>query len=237
MSRLTSIVAFTLIGTLATIASSQDTPSEVKKEQDAAPKVAAAPVVAILKTSKGEITVELDAEKAPISVANFVAYAKSGHYNGTIFHRVIRSFMIQTGGLDEKMKEKATMKPIRNESSNGLLNTKYTLAMARKPDPNSATSQFFINTADNAFLNKAKSQDGYGYAVFGKVTAGKEVVDAIEGVGTTTVPPHSDVPREPIFLEAVEIVEAAPEAAPAAVPAVAPAAPAPAEAAPKKDGE
>lgn len=175
---------------------------------NAAPLLAQPPVLVVMHTTKGDIKLELNAEKAPISVENFVMYAKSGHYDGTIFHRVIRTFMIQGGGFDDQMKEKKTMPPIRNESSNGLTNDPYTIAMARTPKPNSATAQFFINTADNKDLNKARAADGFGYAVFGKVLEGKEVVDAIAAVPVATFDVHANVPTEPIVIESVEILEA-----------------------------
>ena len=131
----------------------------------------------LMKTSQGDITIELDAEAAPITVENFLSYASAGHYNGTIFHRVISGFMIQGGGFTPEMRQKATNPPIVNESANGLRNLKYSLAMARTSVPNSATSQFFINTKDNHFLDKRNAQDGVGYCVFGRVTAGTNVVE------------------------------------------------------------
>lgn len=161
----------------------------------------------VLKTNQGDITVELDAKGAPITVANFLDYAKSGHYDGTIFHRVIPGFMIQGGGFTGDMVQKKTKAPIKNESANGLSNLKYTIAMARTSVPDSATSQFFINVSDNRFLDKAQSQDGVGYCVFGKVTAGMEVVNAIEGVDTTRRSGHSDVPVEVIEILSVEVTE------------------------------
>ena len=139
----------------------------------------------ILSTSAGEITVELDTAKAPISSENFLKYVDAGHYDGTVFHRVISNFMVQGGGFGTNGVQKPVNKPIKNESTNGLKNAKYTLAMARTNVPDSATSQFFINVKDNSFLDKAESQDGVGYAVFGKVIAGTEVVDAIKGVKTS----------------------------------------------------
>lgn len=161
----------------------------------------------ILKTSQGDITLELDSQNAPITVENFLKYAKEGHYNGTIFHRVIPGFMIQGGGFSPDMKQKSTRAAIKNESSNGLSNAKYTIAMARTSVPDSATCQFFINTKDNTFLDKAHSQDGVGYCVFGRVTVGSEIVDAIEGVDTTRRSGHSDVPVEPIEILSVEVTE------------------------------
>lgn len=161
----------------------------------------------ILKTSQGDITLELDNEAAPITVENFLKYARDGHYNGTIFHRVIEGFMIQGGGFSSDMKQKSTRSAIKNESSNGLSNVKYTIAMARTSVPDSATSQFFINTKDNLFLDKANSQDGVGYCVFGKVTLGTEVIDAIEQVDTTRRAGHSDVPVDSIEILSVEVSE------------------------------
>jgi len=139
----------------------------------------------ILKTNAGEIEIELNADKAPESVANFLEYAKSGHYDGVIFHRVIKGFMIQGGGFEPGMKQKETRASIVNEANNGLLNDKYTLAMARTSEPHSASSQFFINTTDNDFLNfSSETQQGWGYAVFGKVISGQDIVDQIESVET-----------------------------------------------------
>ncbi|MFM8573762.1 MAG: peptidylprolyl isomerase [Pirellula sp.] len=161
----------------------------------------------LMKTSKGNITIELDAEKAPKTVENFLSYVRSGHYNGTIFHRVISNFMIQGGGFTPDMTQKRTNAPIVNESSNGLSNKKYTIAMARTSIPDSATSQFFINVGDNDFLDKANSRDRVGYCVFGKVTSGSEVVEAIRVVPTTTKNGHGDVPAEAVLIESVEIVE------------------------------
>ncbi|MFM7928275.1 MAG: peptidylprolyl isomerase, partial [Pirellula sp.] len=159
----------------------------------------------VMKTSKGSITIELDAQAAPKTVENFLSYARSGHYNGTIFHRVISNFMIQGGGFTPDMKQKSTNPPIVNESSNGLSNQKYTLAMARTSVPDSATSQFFINVTDNDFLDKANSRDRVGYCVFGKVTSGSEVVEAIKTVATTTKQGHENVPVEAVVIESVEI--------------------------------
>jgi len=150
-----------------------------------------------LATSAGDIVVELDPAKAPKSVANFLQYVKAGHYDGTIFHRVIANFMIQGGGMTADMKEKDTRAPIPLESNNGLLNQRGTVAMARTQDPNSATAQFFINVKDNDFLNQAQARDGNGYAVFGKVIQGMDVVDKIKD--TPTGP--GDVPLEPIVIK------------------------------------
>ncbi|MFZ5548707.1 MAG: peptidylprolyl isomerase [Pseudomonadota bacterium] len=155
-----------------------------------------------LKTSAGTITLELDDAKAPQTVANFLAYVNKGHYDGTIFHRVIKGFMVQGGGMTADMKQKATDAPIQNEANNGLKNDKYTLAMARTNAPHSATAQFFINTKDNTFLNfTAESPSGWGYAVFGKVVAGTEIVDAIEKVRTGKSGFHDDVPVEAVTIE------------------------------------
>ena len=153
-----------------------------------------------LATSAGDIVVELDAAKAPKTVANFVEYVKAGHYDGTVFHRVISHFMIQGGGMTADMKEKTTRAPIPLESGNGLDNTRGTIAMARTMDPNSATAQFFINVKDNGFLNKAQSADGNGYAVFGKVVTGMDVVDKIRAVPTGNKGMHRDVPLEPVTI-------------------------------------
>lgn len=154
-----------------------------------------------LSTSLGDIVVELDRAKAPKTVANFLQYVKDGHYAGTVFHRVIDGFMIQTGGMDATMKEKPTRAPVPSESENGLKNLRGTLAMARTPDPNSATSQFFINVRDNAFLDRANARDGHGYTVFGKVVAGMDVVDKIRSVPTGSRGPHQDVPVTPVEIK------------------------------------
>ncbi|MCB1994456.1 MAG: peptidyl-prolyl cis-trans isomerase [Burkholderiaceae bacterium] len=160
-----------------------------------------------LETSAGEILIELDAEKAPLSAQNFIDYVKAGHYDNTVFHRVIRGFMIQGGGFEPGMKQKATQAPIQNEANNGLKNQKYTLAMARTNAPHSATAQFFINTTDNGFLNfTSESPNGWGYAVFGKVVAGQDVVDAIEGVKTSRKGFHDDVPLEDVVIQRATIV-------------------------------
>ena len=159
-----------------------------------------------LTTSKGDILIELDEEKAPLSCANFRQYVEDGHYDGTIFHRVINNFMIQGGGFTEDMMQKATREPIENEARNGLKNDIGTIAMARTMDPHSATAQFFINVGNNSFLDYP-GQDGWGYAVFGKVTEGMDVVNAIKGVETTHRGGHSDVPADPIVIEKAEIVD------------------------------
>ena len=158
-----------------------------------------------LSTSAGDIMVQLDAAKAPKSVENFLQYAKDGHYNGTVFHRVIENFMIQGGGMTEDLKQKPTRAAIPLESRNGLNNDRGTLAMARTNDPNSATAQFFINVKDNEFLNAAKSQDGNGYAVFGKVVAGMDVVDKIRSLPTGNKGPYQNVPVDPITIKSVTL--------------------------------
>ena len=161
-----------------------------------------------MDTSAGSIMIEVDDVKAPLSAANFLAYVNNGHYDGTVFHRVIKGFMLQGGGFDSAMKQKATDAQIRNEANNGLKNLRYTLAMARTSDPHSASSQFFINTVDNGFLDHtAETAQGWGYAVFGRVTSGTEVVDAIEKVRTGRKGSHDDVPLEEVRIErAREIV-------------------------------
>jgi len=160
-----------------------------------------------LHTNFGEITLELDAEKAPITVANFLQYVESDFYSNLIFHRVIDGFMIQGGGFDTDMKQKSTNPVIKNEANNGLKNDKYTIAMARTPSPDSASSQFFINGADNEFLNfTAPTSQGWGYCVFGKVTAGTEVIDKILKVKTGSRAGHQDVPVENVIIERAELV-------------------------------
>ncbi len=161
-----------------------------------------------MQTNKGDIVLELDADKAPVTVANFVEYARSGFYDGTIFHRVIPHFMIQGGGFEPGMIQKATRDPIRNEADNGLKNDLGTIAMARTSDPDSATAQFFINTKDNGFLNHtAPTPQGWGYCVFGKVTEGLDVVQAIEKVSTGNRGGHQDVPNEDVIIEKVTVEE------------------------------
>lgn len=159
-----------------------------------------------LHTSAGLITISLDDEKAPATVENFLNYVRAGHYDGTIFHRVIKGFMIQGGGFEPGLKQKSTREPIANEANNGLKNDKYTLAMARTSAPHSASAQFFINGTDNDFLNfKSETASGWGYAVFGKVIAGTEVVDQIEKVKTGNKGGHGDVPVEDVIItKAVE---------------------------------
>jgi peptidyl-prolyl cis-trans isomerase B (cyclophilin B) len=171
------------------------------------PLAAAGNPTAVIHTSKGEIGLELFADQAPISVENFIAYARSGFYDGTIFHRVISDFMIQGGGFTADMEKKATREPIVNEASNGLSNKRGTIAMARTNDPHSATAQFFINVQDNTNLDHTgqASSGSWGYAVFGRVTSGMEVVDEIRFVQTTQAGPYSDVPAEAVVIERIVI--------------------------------
>jgi peptidyl-prolyl cis-trans isomerase A (cyclophilin A) len=169
-------------------------------------KADAGPARVLLATSEGDITLELDAEKAPKSVANFLQYVKAGFYDGTIFHRVIDGFMIQGGGFTPDMKQKTTRPPIPIESQNGLKNERGTVAMARTADPNSATAQFFINVVDNPRLD-FPSFDGHGYAVFGRVVAGQEVVDKIRAVPTTTSGMYQNVPAQPVLIRSAKIVK------------------------------
>jgi peptidyl-prolyl cis-trans isomerase A (cyclophilin A) len=168
--------------------------------------MAAEPPQVSIKTSMGEIVVELDQEKAPKSVANFLSYVKSGHYKGTIFHRVIDGFMIQGGGMDAKLVTKATGKPVKNEAKNGLKNVPYSIAMARTANPDSATSQFFINVAENTGLDYP-GKDGFGYTVFGKVIEGQEVVDKIKGVLVDDVKGQQNVPVIPIVIKSATVVK------------------------------
>jgi peptidyl-prolyl cis-trans isomerase B (cyclophilin B) len=159
-----------------------------------------------LHTNFGIIGIELDREAAPATVDNFIDYVNRGHYANTVFHRVIPNFMIQGGGFEPGMKEKRSGAPIKNEAKNGLKNVCYSVAMARTSDPHSATAQFFINVADNDFLDQAKSQDGWGYCVFGKVVEGTEVVDRIKAVSTGSKGSHRDVPVEDVLITKAEVV-------------------------------
>jgi cyclophilin family peptidyl-prolyl cis-trans isomerase len=162
----------------------------------------------LMSTSMGDIKIELDPEKAPVTVENFLTYVKDGHYDGTIFHRVIKNFMIQGGGMDKDMNEKKTRAPIRNEAGNGLKNDEGTIAMARTNVVDSATAQFFINVNNNEFLNhKGTSPRDFGYAVFGKVVQGMDVVHKIENVATTSRKGHGDVPTEPVVIQSVKVVD------------------------------
>lgn len=161
-----------------------------------------------LTTNHGDIVIELNAEKAPITVANFIEYVNAGHYTNTVFHRVIKGFMIQGGGFEPGMNEKRDKRAsIQNEADNGVKNAKYTIAMARTMEPHSASAQFFINASDNDFLNHSgKNVQGWGYAVFGEVIEGREVVDAIEKVATGSKSGHQDVPKEDVIIEKAEII-------------------------------
>jgi peptidyl-prolyl cis-trans isomerase B (cyclophilin B) len=161
-----------------------------------------------MTTAQGSFTIELDDAKAPLTVENFLSYVRSGHYDGTVFHRVIKGFMIQGGGFAPGMKQKSTQGEIKNEANNGLKNLKYTLAMARTSAPHSASSQFFINATNNSFLDhSSESAQGWGYAVFGRVVSGMDVVDQIEGVATGRKGGHDDVPNDDVvILTAVEVV-------------------------------
>ncbi|WP_346427519.1 peptidylprolyl isomerase [Paenalcaligenes hominis] len=162
----------------------------------------------LLKTNKGDITLELDAEKAPKTTENFLNYVNNGFYNGTIFNRVINNFMVQGGGFEVGMKQKETQNPIENEANNGLKNEVYTVAMARTNDPHSATAQFFINVQNNDFLNHTNpTPNGWGYAVFGKVVDGTDVVDTIKGVKTGSKGFHQDVPVEDVIIESATVLE------------------------------
>ncbi len=179
------------------------------------PAAAADSVLVELDTSKGKIVLELNAEKAPRSVESFLKYVESGHYAGTIFHRVIETFMIQGGGFDADLEKKETLPPVRNEAGNGLSNTKYSVALARTGEPHSATSQFFINTVDNSGkLDRGQAGDGYGYTVFGKVVDGQDVVDEIASVATESRPnPEAparlmnDVPVDPVTIQGAKVVD------------------------------
>ena len=185
--RLTRLLAAGAVALFAAAATAQD-------------KGAAAPRV-VLATSLGEITLQLDAEKAPKTVANFLEYVKSGHYDGTIFHRVIDNFMIQGGGYKPDLSQKPTRAPIPLESRTGLSNQRGTVAMARTADPNSASAQFFINVADNAFLDQPNARDGNGYAVFGRVVEGMDVVEKIRAVPTQAQGMHQNLPVKPVILQ------------------------------------
>lgn len=161
-----------------------------------------------LTTNFGRIVIELNDAEAPKTVENFLTYVRNGHYDGTIFHRVIPGFMVQGGGFTPDMAQKPTMAPVQNEADNGLKNTAYTVAMARTNDPHSATAQFFINVSDNDFLNfTAKSPNGWGYTVFGRVTEGQDVVDRIKQVRTGTSRGHQDVPTQPVIIEGAKVLD------------------------------
>jgi cyclophilin family peptidyl-prolyl cis-trans isomerase len=191
-------------------------PRIVQAEDPVPPAAPAAPTaptegkgnpMVVLTTSLGDIKIELFADKAPVTVKNFLEYVQAGYYDGTVFHRVIPGFMIQGGGMDGELREKGGQRPpIKNESTNGLPNTAGSLAMARTSVPDSATSQFFINAVDNAFLNKEKAQDGVGYAVFGKVVEGMDVVKKIEAVKTGSKGPHQNVPVDAVVIQTAKVV-------------------------------
>lgn len=195
-------ILVTLLLMLPMLAVADETADAAENEQTENP-------IVILHTNHGAITLELFEDKAPKSVENFLQYARDGHYDGTVFHRVIPNFMIQGGGFDADFNQKPTREPIQNEADNGLDNVRGTLAMARTNAPHSATSQFFINVTDNAFLNFRGNQTGHtwGYAVFGKVTDGMDVVDEIREVATGSRGPHQNVPLEPVIIERVEFPE------------------------------
>ncbi len=198
-----SLIALLMLATLPLAAQETE-----QTDQSPTPEATENPTV-ILHTNLGAITVELFENEAPESTANFLRYARDGHYDGTIFHRVIDNFMIQGGGFDSDFNQKSTREPIENEADNGLENKRGTLAMARTNDPHSATAQFFINVTDNDFLNHRGKMSGqtWGYAVFGRVVDGMDVVDEIRSVETTSKGMHRDVPVEPVIIERVELSE------------------------------
>jgi len=189
------VLAFLLVGLCVLPAQASSTPATKGKLK-----------MVKLHTNQGVITLQLDAEKAPLTVQNFIDYVNSGFYSNTVFHRVIPNFMIQGGGFEPGMKQKTTKAPIQNEAANGLKNDIYTIAMARTGDPHSATAQFFINTKNNSFLDYP-GQDGWGYCVFGVVVEGKEVVDAIGKVKTGNSGFHQDVPKEDVIITKAEVVQ------------------------------
>jgi peptidyl-prolyl cis-trans isomerase B (cyclophilin B) len=199
MKQLLGLMLAAVVGLLPLTGYSQENQSNAK---------GAGMVKVTMETNKGVITLELDRQKAPATVENFVNYAEAGHYDGTVFHRVIPGFMIQGGGFDSDMKQKPTNSPVKIEADNGLKNARGTVAMARTSDPNSATSQFFINVKDNGFLDYTSSTtQGWGYAVFGRVTDGMDVVEAIEKVQTGNKSGHQNVPLEEVVIQKVTIVE------------------------------
>ena len=197
-----TLIALSAMATLMVV-------SPLQAQEEAAAESATSAIdnpTVIINTNFGSITLELDAEKAPITVENFLSYANEGYYEGTVFHRVISHFMIQGGGMTEDLTPKPTAEPIKNEAHNGLSNVRGSIAMARTNNPDSATSQFFINVQDNLALNHGPTSPGY--TVFGHVTEGMEVVDDIRFVETTSNPPYHDVPVEPVIIESVEVVSA-----------------------------
>jgi peptidyl-prolyl cis-trans isomerase A (cyclophilin A) len=194
-----------LVVSMALAVTQAAAPPASAPKADAAPRPAAAAPVVVLDTSMGAIKIELDRDKAPVTVDNFLKYVRAKHYDGTIFHRVIPGFMIQGGGMDAAMKEKPTQAPIKNEAKNGLRNLRGTIAMARTNAPDSATAQFFINVKDNAALDYGIN--GAGYAVFGKVVEGMDVADRIVGVNTVTKGPHRDVPAQAITIRSIRLAQ------------------------------
>ncbi len=206
MKRIIFIISLLAMSLMACNAADKATESN-KTTQSHGDKMAVNPKIKI-ETTLGDITLELDATKAPTSTENFLSYVKDGHYDGTIFHRVIPNFMVQGGGMKPDMSEKKSKASIKNEANNGLKNLRGTVAMARTNDPHSASSQFFINVKDNAFLDhKSEDMQGWGYAVFGKVVDGMDVVDKIEKVETGTTGFHQDVPKDAVILNKVTVVE------------------------------
>lgn len=199
----TSLIASVLLMLTMVSCTNESTQNETSQET----KVMSTQSV-VFKTSQGEINIDLDSEKAPLTVANFIQYVEAGHYNGTVFHRVIPGFMIQGGGFEPGMNQKSTNAPVVNEANNGLLNDEFTIAMARTGDPHSATAQFFINVNNNASLNfSSETPQGWGYAVFGKVTSGQDIVKNIVSVATGNVGHFADVPREDVVIESVTLVQ------------------------------
>ena len=199
--------AFTLAAVAPALASAAPAASSTPSTTEGTKSMSTNPRVK-LHTNQGDIVITLDAAKAPKTVANFLTYTNEGFYNGTVFHRVIDGFMVQGGGFEPGMKQKQTHAPIENEANNGLKNDKYTLAMARTSDPHSATAQFFINVSNNDFLNfTAPTPNGWGYAVFGTVTEGTDVVDKIKGVKTGNKGFHQNVPNEDVIIEKAEVLE------------------------------
>ena len=199
--------AFTLAAVAPALASAAPAASSTPSTTEGTKSMSTNPRVK-LHTNQGDIVITLDAAKAPKTVENFLTYVKEGFYNGTVFHRVIDGFMVQGGGFEPGMKQKQTHAPIENEANNGLKNDKYTLAMARTSDPHSATAQFFINVSNNDFLNfTAPTPNGWGYAVFGSVTEGTDVVDKIKGVKTGNKGFHQNVPNEDVIIEKAEVLE------------------------------
>ena len=202
-----SFLKIALIGFLTSFALGQDPAQKTIEGKKPGKSAPAKEATVIMSTSLGEIHIELDSKSAPLTVENFLKYVDSKHYDGTIFHRVIGNFMIQGGGFEPGMKQKPTRAPIKNEANNGVANKVGTVAMARTMEPHSASAQFFINVADNAFLNhSAPTVQGWGYAVFGEVVEGMDVVEKIKGVATTMKSGHKDVPVDDVIIEKAEVV-------------------------------